>query len=226
MLSWMLGRAALCCAWFAVGCASAGAGEPHAQSVASGARGGGEATEAGRVVVLRDPPEASSGAMACSGAVEGACDPPFHPHGCDDAGDCTTEDALRITLAWKTEADLNLHVIDPTDEVISHARVRSGTGGHLDRASRGGCEGNGPLPPEDSSAEPASSGDVHVERVRWTRNPPQGPYRVEVYYWGECHRRVGATVAQVSIAVDGRVHRFERTMFPGERVVVAQFRLD
>lgn len=228
MLPAMTGRAVLWCACFAVGCASQDGEQRQGGAAARVHSSGAEAAvEGGGRAVLRGPPHALNGAQRCGEEGGTTCAPAFHRGACDDGtdGDCTP-DPLRVTLAWRTGADLNLHLIDPSGEVVSWARVESVSGGHLDRSSRGDCDRKELLPPEDAPAGGGAMHDTHVERVRWSRNPPKGTYRVEVYYWGECHSRAGATVAQVSIAVEGEVHRFEHTMLPAERRVVARFHLD
>lgn len=85
---------------------------------------------------------------------------------------------LVVTLAWDTESDLDLHVVDPMGDEIYHgdpssapsrsagqgALADAGSYGHLDVDSNAGCVIDG----------------LRREDVVWPGAPPTGPYLVRV----------------------------------------------
>jgi tRNA (guanosine-2'-O-)-methyltransferase len=118
--------------------------------------------------------------------------------------------AIQITLAWQTGADIDLYVTDPSGFTISYQDRQSPTGGVLDHDARGACV----------------SGSDTIENVYWnTPAPPRGQYLIELHYWGDCGV-AGATPAQVSFSVGGRVVGvYNVTLAPGQRVPVAMLPL-
>ena len=70
---------------------------------------------------------------------------------------------VQFALAWQNINDVDLHVIDPNGEHISHLRKRSSSGGTLDVD----------MNVKGESTEP-------VENVRWLVNAPAGRYTVIV----------------------------------------------
>ncbi|MGF1466959.1 MAG: YfaP family protein [Sandaracinaceae bacterium] len=90
---------------------------------------------------------------------------------------------IQITLAWNTQADLDLYVTDPFGETISYQQRRSQSGGQLDVDARGQC-GRG----EERYT---------VENVFWdSPTPPSGTYQVSVHHYSACGT-AGATQATV-----------------------------
>lgn len=78
---------------------------------------------------------------------------------------------VQVTLFWSGQADLDLHVIDPTGVEIYSGNMYSPTGGILDGDVNWPC-GPGPSP---------------VENVFWpTGGAPSGEYRVRVHYYRDC----------------------------------------
>lgn len=73
---------------------------------------------------------------------------------------------VQFALAWKNVNDLDLHVIPPSGEHISHQRRRSQCGGMLDVD----------MNVDGESEEP-------VENVRWLRNAPWGRYTILVNFF-------------------------------------------
>lgn len=75
---------------------------------------------------------------------------------------------VTITLAWQTTDDLDLHIVEPTGEIICFNNKVSSIGGRLDI---------------DKNA-----GDVlisnPIENVYYKNNPPRGKYGVFVKYYG------------------------------------------
>lgn len=68
--------------------------------------------------------------------------------------------ALQISLSWDTATDQDLHVTDPSGNLIYWRSKTSPTGGKLDRDD---LDGYGP------------------ENIFWTENAPDGTYKVQVH---------------------------------------------
>jgi hypothetical protein len=78
---------------------------------------------------------------------------------------------IQVTVAWDTDADVDLHVIDPGGEEIYWANRQSASGGQLDLDSNAACAGD----------------NVRNENISWpVGTAPQGAYTVRVDYWSEC----------------------------------------
>jgi hypothetical protein len=183
-------------AWVLAGCAVEASASLHVEATTDESAAG---SEAFRAMLVR-PPQLGAGVQW------GEPSTPV-PNDCE-GGDCDLAEALRITLWWSTGADLNLHVTDPMGETVDHLRIRSGSGGHLDRSSRGKCD-------------LASYKPIQVERARWSVEPRRGVYSVDVHYWGECNSGAGATPVEISIQVGDEVHRLVHTLLPNERATLA-----
>jgi uncharacterized protein YfaP (DUF2135 family) len=89
--------------------------------------------------------------------------------------------ALRVLLAFGSEADLDLYVTDPLQETVYFANSPSAAGGRLEADLHCGSE-----PPGD-----------RIEQVRFAE-PPSGSYRVGVDYPKGCGR---ARTAAFALAV-------------------------
>jgi uncharacterized protein YfaP (DUF2135 family) len=97
---------------------------------------------------------------------------------------------VQITLDWESDADIDLHVIDPFGEEIWFEHELSESGGELDVDANAGCQ--------DLMNTP-------VENVFWpTGGAPRGEYQVFVEYYEECNSS-GPTDYQVTIRLDGQV---------------------
>lgn len=98
---------------------------------------------------------------------------------------------LQFTLRWSGPADLDLHVIDPSEEEIYYGHTESASGGMLDHDANAGCNG----PADD---------DNPVENTFWPQGEsPAGDYAVQVVTFDVCEgpldwtltvRRQGAVV--------------------------------
>ena len=96
---------------------------------------------------------------------------------------------VQVTLRWESEADLDLHVIDPNGEEIWFAHPESSSGGILDVDANGACEG---------ASRP-------VENIYWpTGDAPPGTYSVVVVYFQTC-ALTRPTEYEVTVTVDGEV---------------------
>ncbi|MEM1414695.1 MAG: hypothetical protein AAGH15_07335 [Myxococcota bacterium] len=140
-------------------------------------------------------------AEACNG-LEDDCDGRVD-EGCGYGGGM-----LQVTVAWNSDADVDLYVVDPSGEAVSFQQRRSGSGGHLDHDARGACR---------EQPEP------RVENAVWESAPPPGTYRVELHYLFECED-AGATTATVSVAAGGSVAgAYNYTLAPNERATLLTF---
>lgn len=78
---------------------------------------------------------------------------------------------VQVTVAWDTDADVDLHVVDPEGSEIYWANRQSPSGGQLDLDSNAAC----------------APDNVRNENITWaTGTAPQGSYTVRVDYWSGC----------------------------------------
>lgn len=95
---------------------------------------------------------------------------------------------VQVTLRWEGNADIDLHVIDPSGERIFFDEPFAASGGQLDRDV---------IPCENSQFDP-------VENVFWpTGQSPNGTYTVEVHYHPSCGN-VGPTAYSVTVNIAGQ----------------------
>ena len=79
---------------------------------------------------------------------------------------------IQVTVAWDTDADVDLHVVDPEGSEIYWANRQSPSGGQLDLDSNAACAGD----------------NVRNENISWPiGSAPQGAYTVRVDYWANCN---------------------------------------
>jgi hypothetical protein len=148
----------------------------------------------------------------CSNPVEESC------NGIDDDCDGVIDDGcgygtglMQVTMSWDTGADLDLYVTGPLGDTLSFQRSSTPSGGRVDHAGRGDCNGEMPNP--------------RVENIRWVgERPVAGVYDVEVHYWGECLTGGGPTQVTVSVGVGRRIAgQFRHSLLPGERIRILRF---
>ncbi|MEO0326464.1 MAG: hypothetical protein AAF447_26185 [Myxococcota bacterium] len=138
---------------------------------------------------------------ACNG-LEDDCD------GRVDEGCGYAAGALQVTVAWNSDADVDLYVIDPSGEALSFHQRRTESGGHLDHDARGACR---------------PQAQERVENAVWHDAPPPGTYRVEAHYLFECDE-AGPTTTTVSVATAGVVAgAYNYTLSPNERATLLTF---
>jgi hypothetical protein len=79
--------------------------------------------------------------------------------------------AMVVSLRWDTEADLDLHVVDPLGNIIWREDIRpAGSGAYLDFDSNAGCVIDG----------------RRLENVIWKDTPPSGRYQLLVDTFALC----------------------------------------
>jgi len=118
---------------------------------------------------------------------------------------------IQVTAAWNTDADIDLYVRDPMDEVVSEQRPRIASGGRSDHAGRGACN--------------AGQTNSRIENVYFPGpGVPSGPYTVTLRYWGECVSAAGPTTVTFSVRVASRIiGTFTTTLAPNDRLPVLEF---
>ena len=98
---------------------------------------------------------------------------------------------VQVTLAWDSDSDVDLHVVDPSGQEVFWANRDVPSGGNLDLDSNAGC----------------SLDDVRNENIVWpVGQAPQGTYTVRVDYWSSCG--VEATDYTVLVNNGGNVEVF------------------
>jgi hypothetical protein len=79
---------------------------------------------------------------------------------------------VQVTVAWDTDADVDLHVVDPAGNEIYWADRMSPSGGQLDLDSNAACSTDG----------------ISNENITWGVGlAPQGDYTVRLDYWSSCN---------------------------------------
>jgi len=77
---------------------------------------------------------------------------------------------IQVSVTWDTEADVDLHVVDPTGQEIYFGN-RSASGGELDLDANAAC----------------STSPIFQENIGWPKGEaPTGSYTVRVEYWDAC----------------------------------------
>ena len=93
---------------------------------------------------------------------------------------------VQVNVTWDSKADVDLHVIDPTQQEIYWAGKTSTTGGTLDLDSNAGCGSDGP----------------RAENIFWASGliAPRGDYQVRLDYWSSC----GVPLTNYVVTVNAR----------------------
>ena len=82
---------------------------------------------------------------------------------------------LEITVSWDTDADLDLHVVDPNGDEIYYWQEMVESGGEIDLESGTSCDDDGIVD------------GIRSEHVAWTGGtPPPGVYVLRVNYFSGC----------------------------------------
>lgn len=108
--------------------------------------------------------------------------------------------ALVVTLTWDTEADLDLHVVDPLGNEIFHGAPRSTSATEPGASTDAGSNDGVGVLDLDSNAQCVIDG-LRREDVVWASDPPSGDYLVRVDAASLC----GAATAdwKVEVTHDG-----------------------
>lgn len=118
---------------------------------------------------------------------------------------------LKISLTFDRETDLDLHVVEPSEEPIFFGKRYSRSGGELDLDSNAGCNVDG----------------VNNENVYWqTGTAPAGEYKVYVHHFKPCTKE---PVKYLVTVYNGRnVQTYEGTLTKDQRraQLVTSFRRD
>ncbi len=89
---------------------------------------------------------------------------------------------VQVSVTWNSNADVDLHVVDPTNAEIYWFSSTSPSGGTLDLDSNAACAGD----------------NIRNENITWpTATPPSGTYIVRVDLWDAC----GATSTDYVVTV-------------------------
>ena len=89
---------------------------------------------------------------------------------------------IQVSVTWDTEADVDLHVVDPSGEEIYYGHRTSASGGELDIDANAAC----------------STSEFFQENVGWAPSTAlSGQYIVRVDYWSAC----GATETNYFVTV-------------------------
>jgi flagellar hook assembly protein FlgD len=105
---------------------------------------------------------------------------------------------VQVNVSWNTATDVDLHVVDPTNQEIYYGSPQSTNGGSLDVDSNAGC----------------SLDNKQSENIRWGSSAPNGTYTVRVDYWSACNVS-GTTTFTVTINNGGQRSQFTGTFAAG-----------
>jgi hypothetical protein len=105
---------------------------------------------------------------------------------------------IQVSVSWDVDSDLDLHVVDPSDDEVYYNNKSSASGGQLDLDSNANCEIDG----------------IRNENVTWLQDAPAGTYTVRLDLFDECD--VMPTNYVVTIQVAGQPTQIHTGTLPGE----------
>lgn len=98
---------------------------------------------------------------------------------------------VQVTATWDTDADVDLHVVDPAGQEVYWANRESPSGGRLDLDSNAACAGD----------------NVRNENITWaTGTAPHGTYTVRLDYWSNCSAAATNYTVLVNNGGDVTIH--------------------
>lgn len=107
---------------------------------------------------------------------------------CDGSDLVVASGAVRVTLVWDNDDDLDLYVIDPSGARVAYFNTSVPSGGVLDRDDNVGVCGSDP--------EPGG-----VENIVWPVSAPPGEYTVELSQFRNCSSGTSANYT-IEVYVD------------------------
>lgn len=101
---------------------------------------------------------------------------------------------LKITLMWDFYGDIDLHVKEPSGNVIMYNNKVSRSSGRLDKDNTVGGRGS-------------------AENIFWQSKPPRGEYKVYLDFFAKSSRQPSSGSCRVYVYIDGvLVNRFDQHM--------------
>ena len=107
---------------------------------------------------------------------------------------------VQVNITWDSRADVDLHVVDPSNAEIYWAQRTSPTGGRLDLDSNAACGTDGP----------------RAENIFWSSGliAPRGEFVVRADYWSSC--TAVQTNYVITVNVRGRPPQVFSGVFTGQ----------
>lgn len=112
---------------------------------------------------------------------------------------------IQISVSWSDSSDVDLHVIDPSNEELYYGHKTAASGGTLDLDSNAACSKN--------TLADGSRAFLSNENIVWpTGQGASGTYTVRLTYWSACGI-TGGTDYIVTVARAGAVPQIFRGTF-------------
>jgi hypothetical protein len=106
---------------------------------------------------------------------------------------------IQVSVSWDAPSDVDLHVVDPSNEEVFYGNTTVASGGVLDLDSNPACSIDG----------------KNNENITWpSTTPPHGTYTVRLDYYAGCG--VAATKYLVTVQVKGQTTRTFSGTFTGD----------
>lgn len=114
---------------------------------------------------------------------------------------------VTITLAWQTTDDLDLHIVEPSGEIIYFENKVSRSGGRLDI---------------DKNADDVLISNP-IENVFYESSPPRGKYGISVHYYG-ANSGAARIPYKIYINIGGEQNQLSGTLYSvGDMHAVYEF---
>ena len=117
---------------------------------------------------------------------------------------------IQTTLRWSTTDDLDLEVIDPSNQRVFFGNKKVASGGELDVDSNAGCQNTITNP---------------VENIFWPQTgAPPGNYVVRVNLYQRCATRTGPIAFRLRLLVQGRTQEINGSVDSSNQLASYPFR--